>query len=82
MHIEAIIRALRTATPKEQADIVKEFERGTDSWAGIRIGEIVRKQELERFAKIRAGRVRFSGDEADFQNPSVDGIHSDRLKGY
>tara|TARA_R110002094_G_scaffold157781_2_gene144060 strand:- start:22293 stop:22541 length:249 start_codon:yes stop_codon:yes gene_type:complete len=82
MHIETIIRALEKADPKQQAEIVGYFERGVDSWAGIKIGEIARQEELERFEKIRAGRVNFGRDEHDFQNPSVDAVHCDRLKGY
>jgi len=82
--LETVIDALRGCDEKQRGDFLYWVNKGQYSWASHELEEIVTEHivKRERFDKIRRGRKNLGGEEADLDNPSIDAIASDRMKGY
>ena len=70
--LQTVVDALAHCSDKQEKELLEKLNSGLETWAGVSLGEIIR----DHVDSVE------EGIEPDFQNPSVDGIHSDRLKGY
>jgi len=75
---EFLMDTLDQSSDVQKEMLVAYFNQGLDGWAGIHLGNMM----IKYAKKIEGDEESDRKFEADLDNPSIDAIHSDRLKGY
>ena len=76
--LETVIDAIGHCSDKQEKRLLAFLNIGIDNGAGKALSEMV-KDHIESIEEDEESDRKF---EADLDNPSIDAIHSDRLKGY
>ena len=76
--LDLVVDAIGHCSNEQERDLPRFLESKSASDAGNVLLDMI-SDHIESIEEDEESDRKF---EADFQNPSVDGIHSDRLRGY
>ena len=72
-----VVDALHHCSNQQEEDFLKYLNEGHGAWGGWELKDII-DAHIESIEEDEESDRKF---EADFQNPSIDAVHSDRLRG-